>query len=98
MYSPTQLKAGTSKKMQIKYNRLVSIKEKLGENSYKVTDCTIGEELKFPVHVDNLREYIPTALHADKQAAEVESTVETGNSKTTTSLIINPVSDEQRHI
>ena len=62
MYSPTQLKAGTSKKMQLKYNRLVVIKEKLGDTSYKVTDSKTGEELKFPVHVDNLRTYIPDQL------------------------------------
>jgi transposase InsO family protein len=59
MFSPTQLKTGTSKKMLIKYNRLVKIKEKIGENTYTVVDAKSGEELKFPVHVDNLREYIP---------------------------------------
>src|SRR6267154_2751503 len=59
MLSPSQLKAGTSKKMQIKYNRLVTITEKLGDTTYKVTDSATGEELKFPVYVDNLRAYKP---------------------------------------
>src|SRR6267154_411324 len=59
MLSANQLKAGTSKKMQIKYNRLVTITEKLGDTTYKVTDTVTGEELKFPVHVDNLRAYKP---------------------------------------
>src|SRR3989442_10752327 len=54
LYTPTQLKKGTSKKMQIKYNKLVCIKEKIGDNSYKVIDNATGVELKFPVHVDNL--------------------------------------------
>ena len=75
MYSPTQLKAGTSKKMQIKYNRLVQIKEKLGDNSYHVIDCSTGEELKFPVHVDNLREYIPDAVSAKDEASDVDNQI-----------------------
>ena len=69
LYSPTQLKAGTSKKMQIKYNRLVRIKEKVGDTTYIVVDNNTGEELKYPVHVDNLREYTPE-LTAQQDAKE----------------------------
>ena len=33
--------------------------------TYTVSDCKTGEVLKFPVHVDNLRNYTPDLLHPD---------------------------------
>lgn len=59
VYKPSQLPVGSSKKMQIKYNQLVRIKEKIGDNSYIVIDDQTGKEIKFPIHVDNFREYYP---------------------------------------
>ena len=75
MYSPNQMKAGTSKKLHIPFNHLVRIHEKLGEVSYTVADAKTGIILKYPVHVDNLREYIadklnPTDLPSDQIVAK----------------------------
>ena len=63
LYSPTQLKAGTSHKMQLKYNKLVQVTEQIGDNTYHVKDCTTGDILKYPVDVDNLRDFVPDILH-----------------------------------
>jgi len=65
MLSPGQVGAGTSKKMQIKYNKLVVIKEKVGDYTYRVADATTGLEYKFLTHVDNLRSYTPTLTAED---------------------------------
>src|SRR5206468_5557787 len=90
MYSPSQLKAGSSKKMQIKYNRLVRIKEQLGDTSYKVVDHATGDELKYAVHVDNLREYIPDASHPiDPPSDAVTATKTQTPQKTVPRTIVN---------
>src|SRR6267154_4461391 len=57
MLAPTQLPAGKSKKMQINFSKLVTIKEKVGDTCYRVMDSSTKEEIRNLVHVDNLRNY-----------------------------------------
>src|SRR6267154_821019 len=57
MLAPTQLPAGKSKKMQINFSKLVTIKEKVGDTCYRVMDSNTNEEVRHLVHVDNLRNF-----------------------------------------
>src|SRR6267154_2330859 len=57
MLAPTQLPAGKSKKMQINFSKLVTIKEKVGDTCYRVMDSNTQEEVRNLVHVDNIRNY-----------------------------------------
>jgi len=52
LYTPPRTEKGQSKKLQIRYNRLVYVKTKCGCNTYKVIDNKTHIELDHPVHSD----------------------------------------------
>src|SRR3989442_304148 len=55
--SPLQSKTGESKKLMMRYNKLVYIKEKLDNNTYIVIEHDTHKQIDHPVHSDRLKKY-----------------------------------------
>src|SRR3989442_258280 len=55
--SPLQSKTGASKKLLMRYNKLVYINEKLDKNTYIVIDRDTHNEIDHPIHSDRLKRY-----------------------------------------
>ena len=55
--SPLQSKTGESKKLMLRYNKLVYIKEKLDNNTYIVIEHDTHKQIDHPVHSDRLKRY-----------------------------------------
>ena len=55
--SPLQSKTGESKKLMLRYSKLVYIKEKLDKNNYIVIECDTHKQIDHPVHSDRLKKY-----------------------------------------
>jgi hypothetical protein len=72
--SPSALTEGTSKKMQILFNKLIEIKEQIGENTFIVRDPETKIEIKGPVHIDNLRKFRKDILHESEPETESHET------------------------
>ena len=92
LLSPSQLnKKGLSSKMQIRYNRLITIREKIGETTYLVNDANTGQQLKTAVHADNLRDYTPRDEEDDLQSPPTQ----TANNDLTVNDPANAHTDDQ---
>ena len=63
LYEPPRTEKGKCKKMQIRYNKLVYVKEKCPGNTYKVIDNSTHKELAHAVHSDRLKAYHPELDH-----------------------------------
>jgi len=59
LFTPPKTEKGNSKKLQIRYDKLVYIKEKCLMNTYRVIDKNTHTELKHLVHSDRLKPYYP---------------------------------------
>ena len=59
LFTPPKTEKGNSKKLQIRYDKLVYIKEKCPMNTYRVIDKNTHIELKHLVHSDRLKPYYP---------------------------------------
>src|SRR2546425_1120780 len=55
--SPLQSKTGESKKLMLRYNKLVYIKEKLDKNNYIVIEQDTHKQIDHPIHSDRLKRY-----------------------------------------
>src|SRR6267154_552253 len=76
--SPLQTKTGESKKLLMRYNKLVYIKEKLDNNTYVVIDQDTHKQIDHPIHSDRLKKYynekdiFPTRIGRGKPIADSE--------------------------
>src|SRR6267154_2325330 len=96
MYAPSQLPAGKSKKMQINFNKLVTIKEKVGDTTYRVIDSKTKQEVRSLIHVDNLRSYKKELTKEDYingSFKKVRSSLETEKNLVNKELEFKGVSD-----
>ena len=76
--SPLQSKTGESKKLMMRYNKLVYIKEKLDNNTYIVIEHDTHKQIDHPVHSDRLKKYynekdmFPTRIERGEEMSESE--------------------------
>src|SRR5437867_33700 len=94
--SPLQCKTGESKKLMMRYNKLVYIKEKLDNNTYIVIERDTHKQIDHPVHSDRLKKYynekdmFPTRVErgevisdSEEEKEESSQELEEGTSKVT---------------